>query len=336
MQESTIIALQQLGNYIHSRTPELQEAIKKAHEQNSWFEEAQTNHALAYWGSALQLENLRDWLSIYPSHEPTKPKRVGLILAGNIPMVGFHDIITTLLSGHSAHIKCSSSDDVLIPHLLQVLQQIEPTLSAQIAIVDRLNTIDAVIATGSNNSARYFEYYFSKIPRLIRKNRTSIAIVQGNESPEQMQGLAEDIFRYYGQGCRNVSKIFVPENYPITHFYEGIAAFKNIFEHHKYRNNYDYYKSIYLVNREEHFDNGFLVLKPSTSLHAPLSVLYMERYTDLHTLSSSLKGISDELQCVVSEYPLDGIQTTAFGQTQHPALSDYADGVDTMRFLQSL
>lgn len=336
MQESTIIALQRLGEYINSNKPELQEALIRAREKNSWFEEVQTQHALSYWGSTLQLENLRTWLAPYPSQAPKSVKKVGLILAGNIPMVGFHDIITVLLSGHEAHIKYSSSDDVLIPHLLEVLQQIEPKLRSQIIVVDRLNNVEAVIATGSNNSARYFEYYFSKIPLLIRKNRTSIAVLHGTESPEQMAGLGEDIFRYYGQGCRNVSKIFVPEDYPIKHFYEGIAEFKNIFDHHKYRNNYDYYKSIYLVNGEEHFDNGFLILKPSTSLHAPLSVLYMERFSDIESLRANIESMRDELQCILSENPIEGIHRTALGKSQQPALSDYADGVDTMQFLQNL
>src|SRR5690606_26674918 len=224
-----------------------------------------------------------------------------------------------------------------IPRILERLTQIEPTFSPQIKLVERLEGFDAIIATGSNNTSRYFEYYFSKVPHIIRKNRNSIAILSGNETTEELKALGRDIFDYFGLGCRNVSKLFVPLGYNFTHFFEAIEEYSSVKDHHKYNNNYDYNKSIFLVNKTEHLDNGFLLVTKSKSLHSPLAVVFYEEYQELESLKTSLENKKDEIQVLVTQINDDfGISKTHFGNSQQPALWDYADGIDTLKFLSSL
>ncbi|MFM6975888.1 MAG: acyl-CoA reductase, partial [Sphingobacteriaceae bacterium] len=225
-------------------------------------------------------------------------------------------------------------DKQLLPYVLNKLTAIEPAFADQIEYVERLENFDAVIATGSNNSSRYFEYYFSKVPHIIRKNRNSVAILSGDETDEELLALGADIFDYFGLGCRNVSKIFIPKGYNFNRFFEAIAPYKTIAEHHKYINNYDYNKSIYLVNGETHLDNGFLLLKPDETLASPLAVLYYEEYDDLKSLEAKLAAHTDEIQCVASMHAIElKNQVVPFGYTQKPRLWDYADGVDLIQFL---
>lgn len=260
-----------------------------------------------------------------------------MILAGNIPLVGIHDVLSVLISGNHALIKASSQDNRLIKAVLNRLVAIEPAIAKQFTFVERLEGFDAVIATGSNNSSRYFEYYFGKVPHIIRKNRNSVAVLTGHETNEQLFSLGADIFSYFGLGCRNVSKIFIPRDYRLATFFEAIEPYHDIIDHHKYNNNYDYNKSIYLVNRNEHLDNGFLLLKEDTGLISPLAVLFYEYYDDMEELSAKLNDQSSNIQCIVSETPLNvNSQPVAFGKSQSPALWDYADGVDTMDFLTKL
>ncbi|RZK71074.1 MAG: acyl-CoA reductase, partial [Pedobacter sp.] len=265
------------------------------------------------------------------------PKKVGLILAGNIPLVGFHDVLSVLATGNIALIKLSSSDDKLLPAVLRELCKIEPALEGQVVYVERLKDFEAVIATGSNNTSRYFDYYFGKVPNIIRKNRTSVAVLTGQETQEEIAQLGHDLFDYFGLGCRNVSKIYVPENYEIKNFFEPIEQYNDIINHFKYNNNYDYNKSIYLVNSAKHFDNGFLLLKEDEGFSSPLAVLYYQSYHDIKKVEQVLTEQAENLQCIVSKANLNiptGI--LQFGESQHPKLWDYADNVDTIKFLNSL
>lgn len=335
MIQEYVQAFDLLGKHLQ-HSDEIKPLIEKVHQHNTWFSPQETQKALEAWAKLLQKEEIDAWLQNY-SIPPAKPQKVGLILAGNIPMVGFHDICAVLLSGHIACIKLSSQDNILIPYLLSKLIEFAPGMASQIEYVDRMNTMDAVIATGSNNTARYFEYYFSKIPNIIRKNRNSIAILTGAESSEDFKKLGEDIFRYYGQGCRNVSKLFVPKGYNFSPFLDALQEFEYIGDQSKYYNNYNYYKSIYLVNRESHLDNGFLLLKENESMQAPLSVLYFEYYENTEELNKRIVALAEDIQCIVSRQNFEyKNQVVDFGMSQQPGWMDYADGVDTMKFLCGL
>jgi hypothetical protein len=305
----------------------------QAQNENNWF--TPENVRLALQGLVHYLEEapFREWAESYPN--PSQPRKIGVVMAGNIPMVGVHDLICVLVSGHFLQVKLSTSDSVLMKFLINILIDIEPQLRHRIEIVEQLKGFDAVIATGSDNTARYFEYYFGKYPHIIRKNRTSIAILHGKESKDDLEKLGKDIFTYYGLGCRNVTKIYIPDNYDFTLLFESIEGFRKVFEHHKYANNYDYNKSIYLVNKINHLDNGFLLLAENFSFFSPISVLHYEKYTNLGNLVENLELHKEKIQCIVGDSKLfsDYIH---FGQAQTPSISDYADGVDTMEFLSKI
>ncbi len=324
-----------LGEFLQNPDEQLRDLIQNAKQYNAWFTPESTAKAIASISKMLNREDLERWMEDKNSQPTTlNPQlKVGLILAGNIPLVGFHDILCVLASGHIALIKLSSQDQQLIPYILKKLVEIEPGFDRQIQYIDRLRDFDAVIATGSNNTSRYFEYYFNRVPHIIRKNRNSVAVLTGNETIQQLKALGHDIFDYYGLGCRNVSKLYVPIDYNFNLFFEAVEEFKGIIDHHKYNNNYDYNKSIFLVNLDKHLDNGFLLLKKDDRLASPLAVLYYEEYSDLISLSKSLLEKSDQIQCVVSNKFLPDIDVVNFGQTQQPQLWDYADGVNTMKFL---
>jgi len=302
---------------------------------NAWFTPANVTKAVIAIGDMLNPADLQTWLSKY---EPKNSgKKVGVILAGNIPLVGFHDVLCVLASGNHALIKASSQDNRLIKYVLQKLVEIDGSFTDKFSFIERLENFDAVIATGSNNTSRYFEYYFGKVPNIIRKNRNSIAVLTGNETAEQLHELGHDIFDYYGLGCRNVSKILVPDGYNFNFFFESIEDYNPIIHHHKYNNNYDYNKSIYLVNRDEHLDNGFLLVKKDDRLTSPLAVLFYSNYADLEQAEQLINSESEKIQCVVSAAPLNVInQVVNFGQSQQPKLWDYADGIDTIDFLAKL
>ncbi|WP_304065019.1 acyl-CoA reductase [Pedobacter glucosidilyticus] len=328
-------ALVTLGAYMLQPDEQLQQLILQAKNKNGWFTEREVSNAVKAVASSLNTEDLAYWLNDYEFH--TSVKKIGLVLAGNIPMVGFHDIICVLLAGHHALIKLSSQDDMLIPYILNKLIEIEPEFKSQISFVNRLENFDAIIATGSNNSSRYFEYYFSKVPHIIRKNRNSIAVLSGKESETELKALGKDILDYYGLGCRNVSKVLVPKGYNFIPFFEAIEEYNTIINHHKYQNNYDYNKSIYLVNKVEHLDNGFLLLTRNEQLSSPLSVLYFEEYDDLKAAEAYIIEKSDQIQVVITGMNLNIKNSKAyFGESQQPKLWDYADGIDTMKFLAAL
>ncbi|MFY7741426.1 MAG: acyl-CoA reductase [Flavobacterium sp.] len=307
-------------------------ALSQSH--NGWFTKEQVYFAVQSWAKALTEENLSKWLSKYDLSN-VQPKTIGLILAGNIPMVGFHDFLCVLISGHKVLVKTSSNDQHLIKFLSNYLTSVEEGLHDFITFTEgKLEGFDAVIATGSNNTARYFEYYFKDKPSIIRKNRNSVAVLTGTESKEELTRLGEDIFRYFGLGCRNVSKIFVPKGYHFDTFFNAIFDYQDVIHYEKYANNYDYNKAVFLMSNFKLLDNGFLTLKEDQSYSSPISSLFYEYYDDIENLKNRFKEDNEQLQCIVS----NGITANSipFGQTQQPQLWDYADGVDTLEFLLSL
>lgn len=295
---------------------------------NGWFSPEMVRKALKGIALWLTPESLETWLARY---KPKGGKTIAVIMAGNIPLVGFHDALCILISGHKLMAKFSGDDNVLMPFLLKYLVQIEPGFNDMIRIAnDRMTDFDAVIATGSNNSARYFEQYFGKYPHIIRKNRTSVAVLTGNESAEELTGLGHDVFDFYGLGCRNVTKMFVPKGYNLDTFFGAVFPFQDIINNKKYGNNYDYHKALYLMNRDQLVENGFLLLKEDNSLFSPVGVLHYSYYDSMEQVEKELNTQAEEIQCVV------GHNFIPFGQAQSPGISDYADGVDTMRFLENV
>lgn len=323
-------AFSALGEKINSLTDsELDSLTSAAKVQNGWFD--RTNVHRAFEGIAIMLkkEKLNKWTSAYELNTEV-PKIVGIIMAGNIPMVGFHDLMTVLISGHLAAVKMSSQDSFLMNKIIEWIVEIEPRFKRNIEIRQKLDTVDAVICTGSDNTARYFEYYFGKYPNLIRKNRTSIAILDGTESNEELKSLADDVFSYYGLGCRNISKIFTPKGYDLTKLFPHFEGYSDIIHHNKYCNNYEYHKAILLVNKQPHLDTGFLLIRLVDDIVSPTSVLYHQEYNDREGLDQLLETQEEKIQCIVSKRDIP------FGKAQSPEPWDYADGVDTLEFLTSL
>ncbi len=311
-------------------------AINRSTIYNPWFTKDHIHNSLNAISSSLNEEKVNKWLSNYTISDNTSPKKVGVVMAGNIPLVGFHDMLCVLISGNIFIGKTSSKDNELIKAVAEKLIQINPLFKDFIIFEDSiLKDIDAIIATGSNNSARYFEYYFSKYPNIIRKNRNSVAILSGNESKDDLKKLGDDIFLYFGLGCRNVSKLFVPEDYNFDDFFKSNEDKKHVINHTKYSNNFDYNKSIYLMNLVEHLDNGFLLLKEDQGYSSPISVLFYERYSDKDILAKQLNSNTDRLQCVVGNCDIN-YDLINFGDAQKPELWDYADNIDTIDFLTKL
>ncbi|MGB8375478.1 MAG: acyl-CoA reductase [Salegentibacter sp.] len=313
---------------------EMNQKIDSAVHHNGWFTRENVVFALQQWSKALTKENLDAWLGRYEIPE-IDPKTVGIVMAGNIPLVGFHDFLSVLMSGHNVLIKQSGNDKQLLPVIAAYLMNLDPEFEEKISFTEeKLENFDAVIATGSNNTARYFEYYFGNKPHIIRRNRNSVAVLDGNESPEELDALGEDIFRYYGLGCRNVSKLYVPKGYDFTPFFEAMYGWNAIINQAKYANNYDYNKAVYLMSEFRLLENGFLILKEDSSFGSPIATLFYETYEDEESLKQTLEAEKERLQCVVSRDLLP--KEVGFGQTQKPELWDYADDVDTMEFLLKL
>lgn len=330
-----IQALKSLSVSMIDLNPDLMDAVEKAQHSNAWFTPVAVKKSFAALSEMLAGEDLEIWLQDVSMS--SQPKKVGLILAGNIPLVGFHDVLCVLATGNIALIKMSSSDDKLLPAVLKQLIDFEPAIEAHIQYVDRLKDFDAIIATGSNNSARYFDYYFGKVPNIIRKNRNSIAVLSGNETTEALENLGYDIFDYFGLGCRNVSKIYVPKGYEMKKLFEPLEKYQEIINHFKYNNNYDYNKSIYLVNGVKHLDNGFLLVKEDPAFTSPLAVLFYEEYDSIHEIETLINEQEEKIQCVVSDLTLAiHKEIVGFGQSQCPKLWDYADNVNTIDFLSGI
>ena len=308
--------------------------IQLSQSHNGWYTPENVYFSIQSWATALTEENLDQWLAAY-NLEINEAKNVGLILAGNIPLVGFHDFLSVLISGNNVLIKTSSNDQFLLPFLAKYLIAIEPEFSNKINFVEgKLENFDAVIATGSNNTARYFEYYFKDKPSIIRKNRNSIAVLNGKETKEQLIALGEDIFRYFGLGCRNVSKLFVPKGYSFNAFFEAIFEYQDIIHYEKYANNYDYNKAVFLMSNFKLLDNGFLTIKEDSSYASPISSVFYEFYDSIEELQIRLRSESEQIQCIVSNNLVEN--SIDFGQSQRPNLWDYADNVDTISFLLTI
>ena len=311
-----------------------EQLITLSQSHNGWFTPENVHFSIQSWANTLTDKQLTKWLSNY-DFSRVESKTVGLILAGNIPLVGFHDFLSVLVSGHRVLVKTSSNDQHLIKFLANYLISVEPELAKRITFTDgKLENFDAVIATGSNNTARYFEYYFKDKPSIIRKNRNSVAVINGNESHEDLVALGEDIFRYFGLGCRNVSKLFIPKNYNFESFFQAIFEYQDVIHYEKYANNYDYNKAVFLMSNFKLRDNGFLTLKEDVSYSSPISSVFYEFYDDLNTLNARLEAENEQIQCIVSNELI--ANSIPFGKTQQPDLWDYADNVDTLDFLISI
>jgi hypothetical protein len=305
--------------------------LKLAQEHNGWFTYENICFSLEGWSNLLNNNSIKQWIDKY-NFNIDKSKKVAIVMAGNIPLVGFHDFISVLISGHEVLVKQSSNDKYLLPFLAKYLEHVESGFKKKITFTeDKLDGFDAVIATGSDNTARYFEYYFKEVPSVIRRNRNSVAVLKGNETHEQLEALSDDIFRYYGLGCRNVSKLFVPKNYDFAPFFEAVYKWHPIIHQVKYANNYDYNKAVYLMSEFDMLENGFLMIKEDLSYASPIATVFYEYYDFSESLKERLKNDKDKIQSVVSSDFLDS--EIKFGQTQRPELSDYADNVDTIAFL---
>jgi len=317
----------------------LQLEIIDAVHYNGWFTEINVRQSLRSLAEAISTPNLTTWLAPYEKQisNPEGGKTVGLVMAGNVPAVGFHDWMSVLITGNKVLAKLSSDDKRLIPALSKLLEAIEPQFEGMSEFTNgQLKGMDAIIATGSDNSARYFDYYFGKYPHIIRKNRNGVAVLSGHETNEELVSLTHDIFSYYGMGCRNVAHVFVPENYDFTPLLDACQAWSSVNENHKYFNNYEYNKAIYLVNSTPHLDAGNLLVTENTQFASPVSVLHFEYYKDHDEVQKTLVQSSDQIQCVISSMHLDSVPCIPFGNSQKPALWDYADGIDTIRFLTSV
>ncbi|MBN4081582.1 acyl-CoA reductase [bacterium AH-315-C07] len=330
-------AIIELGKYLDSNDSELLELSEICYQKNGWFTRESVRYSYQSMATMLNESNVNEWFKSWEEkYQDTPPLNIGIVMAGNIPMVGVHDLLCVLASGNRAIIKLSSKDEQLIPCLIKKLISLKPEMKDRIKLVDKLANMDAAIATGSNNSARYFEYYFRKFPHIIRKNRTSVAVLNGHESEADLTTLGNDIFRYFGLGCRNVTKLFVPENYTFDKFFEAMSSWSAILQNHnKYMNNYDYNRAILLMNGTVHLDNNCLLLTENEQLFSPMACMYYEGYKNEKDLHTKISAIHNQIQCIVSkdQWFADSIP---LGVTQEPGLSDYADNVNTMEFLLGL
>lgn len=338
--------LGRLGEYMQSSEPSWLHAKEEAYIRNNWFIEAFVDRSVReIANNYLNPGLLENWTSAYTFPETTQRpiKNVGIVMAGNIPLVGFHDFLSVFISGHQQTIKSSSKDQVLIPHLVGRLLEWAPELGESIRFSEKLSGSDAYIATGSNNSSRYFEYYFSKYPSIIRRNRTSVALLTGEESIAELDKLADDVQLYFGLGCRNVTKLYVPEGYDFIPVLDALRKYQYFFEHNKYKNNYDYQLAIYIMNSLPYMTNDSIVLLENKTLFSPIGTLYYEYYPSNSTFAAESSspgaelsdlgvdlGKNPDVQCIV------GRDYMPFGKAQSPRLEDYADGVDTMQFLSGL
>ena len=334
--EDRIKAFEKLGDFLldfcnenpNSNHP-LETIIKSSSYFNGWFTSSNIRSSISAICINLCSTKLSSWLSSYSIPVEAK-KNVSIIMAGNIPLVGFNDFLCVLMSGHRAIIKLSSKDNRLFLPIIEELIIIEPRFEDDIKLVDQVENFDAVIATGNNESFKYFEYYFKDYPTLLRKSRTSVAILTGEESLDERKALANDIFLYYGLGCRNVTKLYIPKNYDLNLLFEVFFEYQDVVLNNKYANNYDYYKAIYMMGNQNILENGFIILKEDKALHSPVAVLNYEYYDEKESLVLQLEELKEDIQCIV------GMDFIPFGKAQQPNLEDYADGVDTLRFLEAI
>jgi len=332
-----IALLVQLGEYLVSGDEFLHAVMHRTHYNNRWLTIENCEKAVkAIAQSFLQKATLENWAKQYEVKDEPTPKKVGIVMAGNIPLVGFHDLLAVFLAGHQAIIKLSDKDKFLMPHLIKKMGDWEAQSTPYFEVIERLTGFEAVIATGSNNSARYFEQYFGKYPNIIRKNRNAIAVLDGTETKAELYALGNDVFEYFGLGCRNVSKIYIPRGFKFEPLLEAFHEYNSIVLNTKYKNNFDYNYAMFMLNKVKYKANGCILLIENEAITSRIASLHYEYYDKADNLVDALNNRVEEIQCVVSKMNLPNIQTVAFGKAQQPSLTDYADGVDTMEFLINL
>lgn len=328
--QERIEVMVKLGKYIKKNEEEWKWVKERAYRENPWFipefiDTASSNIAYGF----LEKSKLEKWVKQYNINENKTAKAIGVVMAGNIPLVGFHDLLAVFISGNKALIKPSSKDEVLIKHVVRKMCEWNDEVASLIFFADMLKGCDAYIATGSNNSGRYFEYYFSKYPHIIRKNKTSVAVLTGDESREEIHFLADDIQLYFGSGCRNITKLYVPEGYDFLRLLDALKKYDYLIDFHKYKHNFDYQLALLIMNNKAYMNNGSIILTENESVFSPISRVNYEYYSDKNKLIENLQN-NESIQCIV------GQKFIPFGAVQKPSLNDYADGVDTMKFLTQL
>ncbi|MEO5905261.1 MAG: acyl-CoA reductase [Saprospiraceae bacterium] len=334
--EEFLRSLEPLKNVLSENNDDVKNIIQEAYTMNSWFIPEFTLHALSAISSEfLDAEKCENWLNQYHIGNHIS-KRIGIVMAGNIPLVGFHDLFCVLASGHQAVVKLSDKDSVLMKFLMEEWRKVYPDLATRVHFTNKLEGFEAVIATGSNNSSRYFEYYFRNHPHILRRNRNGVAVLSGNESARELLKLADDIFLYFGLGCRSVSHIYVPENYSFELWDVAIEKWKYLADHNKYKNNLDYNFAIYIINQVPHLNLESLILKEDEAIPSRIGCVHYSYYSEEESLIRLLASKREEIQCIASAEKIKDWDHIRFGQSQYPALNQYADGVDTMTFLTSL
>lgn len=336
---NSILILSEIGKlFLDNNNSKLTEAIYKAHAQNPYFTEENCRKALTDIAqNYLNKEKLTHWINTYILNNKAQNKSIGIVAAGNIPLVSMHDIICCLIVGANIKIKLSNKDQVLTEYFINQLTTLDSSLKNKIEKVERLTDFDAVIATGSDNTARYFEYYFKKYPHIIRGNRVSLGVLTGNETEEDLKQLCNDIFTYFGLGCRNVSQLLIPQNFDFRPLIASIEKyFSEIINHHLYKNNLDYYRTIYLMNKVDIIDSNYVNMVENESPFSPISCIHFHKYNDKATIDNHLKNYKDKIQCIVADKELNIEGAFNFGQAQSPSLEDYADNIDTIEFLLNL
>lgn len=322
--------LQKLKDWLMEKDVELDASVKSAYEANKWFTPQFVRHRIdTICQLYLDAEKLNAWIHHYHLDDNVAPKKVGIVMAGNIPLVGFHDFLSVFIAGHNTHLKLSEKDQVLFKKLIEKMIEFEPEVKERITIADRLKGCDAYIATGSNNSSRYFEYYFGRYPSVTRKNKTSVALLTGEEKQGDLEHLADDVFLYFGLGCRNVTQLYVPKGYDFVPLIQAFKKYEYLKDHTKYRNNYDYDLALLIMNNRQYMSNECIILTEGDHLFSPVSELYYSYYEDKDSLEAKIRK-NEWIQCVVGDGHID------FGKSQEPGLFDYADGVDIMQFLLSI
>ena len=336
--EDRIALMARLGEHLRKNEDEFLQALMSRTEfNNQWFTLENQNLAIkAIAEQFLRKEHLEAWAQQYTGLEPDRPQRVGLVLAGNIPMVGFHDVLSVFMAGHQARIKLSSKDAFILPYLFNLLGQWDERSVPYFSILQKLEGFDAVIATGSNNSSRYFEAYFGKYPHIIRKNRNGVAVLTGDEDSSELHNLGKDVFRYFGLGCRNVAKVYVPKDYDFDPLLTALHEYRSIVMHSKYKNNFDYNYAMFMLNKEPFKANGCILLREDPETSSRIANLNYEYYQTLAEVPNMLAEKAEQIQCVVARDGVIQSPTLSFGSAQNPGLMDYADGVDTMQFLTQL
>ncbi len=329
-------SLSGLQDLIYSEDASFDEVFKKAEAHNPWFTERFIKNAVvSIADSFLDEEKCRQWLSSYPLQSPSS-KKVAVIMAGNLPLVGFHDLFCILMSGHQAVVKLSDKDAYLLPWMMELWSKVLPSVSSAVSYTKRLENFDAVIATGSNNSSRYFDFYFKKYPHILRRNRNGVAVLNGSESLDDLQNLSADIFQYFGLGCRNISKIYVPKGYTFDQWRDTVQSWQYLADHNKYKNNLEYNFAMYIINSIPHINFDNIILKEDQAIASRIGSLHYSYYDSNESLMAELNSSKEQIQCVVSQSPMAGWEHVPFGESQSPRLDQYADGVDTMDFLSTI